>query len=166
MTRADYESPCSNMRLADGRLWPIPIILDVAKEFIKSMGRGSAIALRDPEGSMLSALHVDEVWQPDRRAEVEAVYGTSNPQHPGAEYVLRKTNPWYVGGRLEGVQLPTHYDFRPLRLTPSELRAEFARLGWRRIVAFQTRDPMHRAHQERTTGNSTGRRHRAQAPVV
>ena len=150
MTRADYESTCSNMRLADGRLWPIPIVLDVTEEFAKSMGRGSAIALRDPEGTMLSALHVDEVWQPDRRAEVEAVYLTTNTQHPGMEYVLRKTNPWYVGGRLEGVQLPAHYDFRSLRLTPSELRAEFTRLGWRRIVAFQTRNPMHRAHQELT----------------
>ena len=150
MTRADYESTCSNMRLADGRLWPIPIVLDVTEEFAKSMGRGSAIALRDPEGTMLSALHVDEVWQPDRRAEVEAVYLTTNTQHPGMEYVLRKTNPWYVGGRLEGVQLPAHYDFRSLRLTPSELRAEFIRLGWRRIVAFQTRNPMHRAQQELT----------------
>ncbi len=150
MTRADHESTCSGMRLADGRLWPIPIVLDVTEEFAKSMGRGSAIALRDPEGAMLSALQVDEVWQPDRRAEGEAVYGTLNTHHPGTEYVLRKTHPWYVGGRLEGVQLPTHYDFRSLRLSPSELRAEFARLGWRRIVAFQTCDPMHRAHQEST----------------
>ncbi len=69
MTRADHESTCSGMRLADGRLWPIPIVLDVTEEFAKSMGRGSAIALRDPEGAMLSALQVDEVWQPDRRAE-------------------------------------------------------------------------------------------------
>jgi sulfate adenylyltransferase len=150
MTRADYESTCSNMRLTEGRLWPIPIVLDVTDEFAKSIGGGSAIALRDPEGTMLAALQVDEVWQPDRMAEVEAVYGTTNTQHPGVEYVLRKTNPWYVGGRLEGVQLPAHYDFRSLRMTPSELRAEFIRLGWRRIVAFQTRNPMHRAHQELT----------------
>lgn len=63
---------------------------------------------------------------------------------------MKNTHPWYVGGRLEGIQLPVHYDFRALRLTPAELRAEFMRLGWRRIVAFQTRNPMHRAHQELT----------------
>ena len=150
MTRADYEGTCADMRLADGRLWPIPIVLDVTEEFAKSIGEGSSIVLRDSEGVLLAALHVDEVWQPDRMAEVEAVYGTTNSEHPGVDYVLNRTHPWYVGGRLEGVQLPSHYDFRSLRLTPSELRAAFVRLGWRRIVAFQTRNPMHRAHYELT----------------
>ena len=78
MTRADYESTCSEMRLTDGRLWPIPIVLDVAEEFAKSIRESSTIALRESEGVMLAALHVDEVWQPDRMAEVEAVYGTTN----------------------------------------------------------------------------------------
>jgi len=150
MTRADYESTCSNMRLADGRLWPIPVVLDVAKEFAKSIGEGSTIALRDSEGVMLAALHVDEMWQPDRMAEVRAVYGTTSPEHPGVEYLLDRTYPWYVGGRLEGLRLPSHYDFRSLRLTPSGLRGAFVKLGWRRIVAFQTRNPMHRAHYELT----------------
>jgi sulfate adenylyltransferase len=150
MTRADYESTCSNMRLADGRLWPIPVVLDVAEEFAKSIGEGRTIALRDSEGVVLAALHVDEMWQPDRMAEVGAVYGTTNPEHPGVEYMLNRTYPWCVGGRLEGLQLPSHYDFRSLRLTPSELRAAFVKLGWRRIVAFQTRNPMHRAHYELT----------------
>jgi len=99
---------------------------------------------------MLAALHVEELWQPDRRDEAMAVYGTTSPKHPGASYLLEQTNPWYVGGRLEGIQRPSHYDFRALRLSPAELRAEFVRLGWRRIVAFQTRNPMHRAHQELT----------------
>src|SRR5438270_13973121 len=70
--------------------------------------------------------------------------------HPGADYVMNQAHPWYVGGRIEGVQMPSHYDFRSLRMTPAELRTEFSRLGWRRIVAFQTRNPMHRAHQELT----------------
>ena len=150
MSRADYESTCTRLRLADGRIWPIPIILDVADEFARNIGPGSSIALRDPEGVMLAALHVEELWQPDRRDEAMAVYGTTSPKHPGASYLLEQTNPWYVGGRLEGIQRPSHYDFRALRLSPSELRAEFVRLGWRRIVAFQTRNPMHRAHQELT----------------
>lgn len=150
MSRADYEGVCSNMRLKNGVLWPIPIVLDVTDEFAQSISPGTTVALRDPEGVMLAALHVDEVWKPDRMAEVESVYGTRDTVHPGVEHVLSRTNPWYVGGRLEGIQLPAHYDFRSLRLGPAELRAEFVRLGWRRIVAFQTRNPMHRAHQELT----------------
>ena len=150
LSRADYESICDRMRLADGRIWPMPIILDVTDEFARTIGPGASIALRDPEGVMLAALHVEELWQPDRRDEAMAVYGTTSPKHPGASYLLEQTNPWYVGGRLEGIQRPSHYDFRALRLSPAELRAEFVRLGWRRIVAFQTRNPMHRAHQELT----------------
>lgn len=151
MNRADYEGVCHNMRLKSGVLWPMPITLDVKEEFAKSLKPGSSkVALRDPEGVMLAVLHVEEVWQPDRKAEAEAVFKSTSPAHPGADYVLNKGNAWYVGGRVEGVQPPSHYDFRALRLTPEELRQEFARLGWRRVVAFQTRNPMHRAHQELT----------------
>ncbi len=150
MTRAEAEAVCGSMRLADGTLWPIPIVLDVPEEFARALGAGTTLALRDPEGVMLAALHVAEVWRPDRRAEAEAVYGTTSREHPGVAHLLDRTHPWAVGGRLEAVQLPAHYDFRTLRLTPAELRGEFARLGWRRIVAFQTRNPMHRAHQELT----------------
>jgi sulfate adenylyltransferase len=150
MGRADYESVCSSMRLADGTIWPIPIIFDVPEEFAQKLAVNQTIALRDPEGVMLAVLYVDEVWKPDRLAEAEAVYKTTNTEHPGVAHVLKQTNPWYVGGRLEGLLLPEHYDFRPLRLTPAELRHEFALLGWRKIVAFQTRNPMHRAHFELT----------------
>jgi sulfate adenylyltransferase len=138
------------MRLADGTLWPIPVTLDVSEEFARSINPGRTIALRDPEGVMLAALHVEEIWQPDRQAEAKAVYETTDCDHPGVEYLLRQAHPWYVGGRVEGLYLPSHYDFRTLRLAPAELRGEFVRLGWRRIVAFQTRNPMHRAHQELT----------------
>jgi sulfate adenylyltransferase len=150
MTRADYECVCNSMRLASGQLWPMPVTLDVGEDFARSLKPGARIALRDPEGVMLAALHVEEVWQPDRKAEARAVFNSTSSAHPGADYVVNKASSWYVGGRLEGIQLPSHHDFRPLRLTPSELRAEFARLGWRRVVAFQTRNPMHRAHQELT----------------
>ncbi len=150
MSRSDYESVCCKMRLKNGLLWPIPINLDVTEDFAKSLEPGSKVALRDPEGVMLAVLTVDELWQPNLMAEAETVYGTTNPHHPGVAHILRQTNPWYLAGRLEGVQPPVHYDFRSLRLTPAELRGEFARLGWRRVVAFQTRNPMHRAHQELT----------------
>jgi sulfate adenylyltransferase len=151
MNRADYEGVCHNMRLASGVLWPMPITLDVTEEFAKKLTPGSSkVALRDPEGVMLAVLSVEDVWQPDRSAEAKSVFGSTSKAHPGSDYAINKANPWYVGGKLEGLQQPAHYDFRSLRLTPAELRAEFARLGWRRVVAFQTRNPMHRAHQELT----------------
>ncbi len=151
MTQGDYEGVCHNMRLKSGVLWPMPITLDVKEDFAKSLKAGvSKVALRDAEGVMLAILHVEDVWQPDRKAEAQSVFGTTSAVHPGVDYLLNKGNSWYVGGRLEGVQMPSHYDFRTLRLTPAELRAEFARLGWRRVVAFQTRNPMHRAHVELT----------------
>ena len=151
MTRADYEGVCDSMRLKSGVIWPMPITLDVTEEFAKKLQPGSSkVALRDPEGVMVAVLHVDEVWQPDRQAEAKSVFGTTSTVHPGVDFVLNRANPWYVGGTLEGLQLPTHYDFKALRLTPAELRTEFARLGWRRVVAFQTRNPMHRAHVELT----------------
>ncbi len=151
MNRADFEGVCQDMRLSSGTLWPMPITLDVTEEFAKSLKPGSSkVALRDGEGVMLAVLNVEEVWQPDRAAEAKSVFGTTSKAHPGANYAINLAKPWYVGGKLEGLQMPAHYDFRSLRLTPAELRAEFSRLGWRRVVAFQTRNPMHRAHQELT----------------
>ncbi len=149
MTRRDYESVCHNMRLSNGVLWPMPITLDVTEEFAKKLTAGSSkVALRDPEGVMVAVLRVEDLWQPDRKAEAQAVFASTSPAHPGADYAINKANPWYVGGKIEGTQIPSHYDFRNLRLTPAEVRSEFAREGWRRVVAFQTRNPMHRAHVE------------------
>ena len=151
LNRADYEGVCHNMRLANGTLWPIPITLDVNEDFAKKLTAGSSkIALRDPEGVMLAVLHVEDVWQADRKAEAQAVFNSTSAAHPGADYVINKSNPWYVGGKIEELQPHEHYDFRALRLTPAELRAEFGRLGWTKVVAFQTRNPMHRAHVELT----------------
>src|SRR5438552_3310200 len=150
LARAEYESVCESMRLSDGTLWPIPVALDVAEEVATRLGPGASLALRDAEGVMLAALHVEEVWQPDRRAEAEMVLGTTSAVHPGTAHLMDHTHPWYIAGRLEGMQVPSHYDFTPLRRTPAEVRAEFARRGWTRVVAFQTRNPMHRAHVELT----------------
>src|ERR1700745_1698574 len=128
MNRADYEGVCHNMRLASGVLWPMPITLDVTEDLAKSLKPGtSKVALRDGEGVMLAVLSVGDVWQPDRAAEAKSVFGTTSKAHPGADYAVNKANPWYVGGRLEGLQLPSHYDFCSLRLTPPQSRAEFWR---------------------------------------
>ena len=150
MARADYESVCGSMKLADGTVWPIPITLDVTEELTKKLSPGTTLALRDPEGVMLATLEVEDIWQPDRAGEAEEVYGTGSREHPGVAHLMGKKHPFYLAGRLEGLQLPSHYDFHHLRYTPAALRAEFTRLGWRRIVAFQTRNPMHRAHFELT----------------
>ncbi|MBA7603460.1 putative bifunctional SAT/APS kinase [subsurface metagenome] len=122
----------------------------MSEELAKNLNNGSVLALRDPEGIMLAALNVEEVWQPDLKREAEQTFGSMNPEHPGVAYLQNSTNPWYVSGKLECLQLPNHYDFVELRLTPQQLRAKFATMGWRRVVAFQTRNPMHRAHQELT----------------
>jgi len=150
MTRAEYEGVCNDMRLPDGTLWPIPIVLDISKELGSTLEAGSQLALRDLEGVMLAVLNVEDVWSPDRGREAELVFGTTNTEHPGVNELLNGMGPVYVGGRLEGVQLPLHYDFRPLRFSPGQIREEFARFGWRKVVAFQTRNPMHRAHVELT----------------
>ncbi len=152
MTQSHYDRVCSEMRLADdaGTLWPIPITLDVSEELATSLAPGSKLALRDPEGVMLAVLDVEDIWQPDRMAEAVAVFGTDNREHPGVAHLLDRTQPWYVGGRVTAVQPVTHYDYRQLRHTPAEIRAQFGKLGWTNVVAFQTRNPMHRAHQELT----------------
>ena len=156
LTEVDYEPVLTDMRLADGSLWPMPVTLDVTEEFGEGVSVGDSIALRDPEGVMLAALHIEDMWHPDRKREAETVFGTTNPEHPGVEFLLNGPNPVYLGGRVEGVQLPVHYDFPMLRLTPAELRDEFARRGWTKIVAFQTRNPMHRAHVELTLRAAKG----------
>ncbi len=150
MGRDDYLSVCESARLADGTLWPMPVMLDVPEEVLASVGSEGILALRDPEGTMLAALQVTESWRPDLRAEAAAVFGTTDGTHPGVDHLLNRTNRQYVTGVLEAVQLPEHRDFRYLRHTPAEVRGEFMRRGWNRVVAFQTRNPMHRAHQELT----------------
>ena len=150
MGRADYESVRDRMRLADGTLWPIPVTLDVSEEFATKLAPGDRLSLRDAEGVMLAVLEVTEVWKPDREAEAAAVLGITDPQHPGVDHLLNRSHPYYVSGRLEGLQGPAHYDYRDLRHTPAQLRSQFSTLGWRRVVAFQTRNPLHRAHLELT----------------
>jgi len=147
---ADYDSVCESMRLADGTLWPIPVTLDVPEGVAARAEAEGVLALRDPEGVMIAALHFAEAWRPDLRDEAVAVFGSTDTAHCGVEHLLHRVNPWYVSGALEVLQLPEHRDFRELRHTPSQLRAELERRGWGRVVAFNTRNPMHRVHQELT----------------
>jgi len=156
MGQADHQAVCESMRLADGTLWPIPITLDVSEQVADGLQAGTSVALRDPEGVMLAVLTVNEVWRPDLEAEAKAVFGTTDLLHPGVAYLLQRSHPCYVGGTVEAVQAPIHYDYALLRMTPAEVRGQFERLGWRKIVAFQTRNPMHRAHFELTLRAAKG----------
>jgi sulfate adenylyltransferase len=150
MTQGDYQEVLDRMRLSDGTLWPIPITLDVPGQLADQIGEGDPLALRDPEGVLLAVLTVEGIWEPDRREEAQRVFGTTSDHHPGVDHLLNQTHSVYVGGTVEGIQAPVHYDFRKNRHTPRTLREEFARLGWRSVVGFHTRNPMHRAQVELT----------------
>ena len=150
MSRADYERVCTEMRLADGTLWPIPIPLDVTEQFAEGLSSGARIALRHPEGMVLAVMTVSDIWSPDRRVEAVSVFGTDDDFHPGVFSLLEQTNPVYVGGSIEGLEQPPQHTFPALRRTPGELRELFEQRGWEKVVAFQTRNPMHRAHIELT----------------
>jgi sulfate adenylyltransferase len=146
--QGDYDQVCREMRLASGTLWPIPITLDVGEEFAKEATRGARIALRHPEGMVLALLTVTDVWRPDRELEARCVFGTNDEAHPGVFQLNHQTHPVRLGGPLQGLELPPHHSFQAFRHTPRELRSEFQKLGWKKIVGFQTRNPMHRAHAE------------------
>jgi len=145
----DYEHVLKDMRLADGTVWPMPICLDVSESFAAGLVTGQRLALNDEEGFLLALLTVTDVWCPDKDKEAHAVYGTTDATvHPGAKIFYEQVGNWYVGGTLEGVTLPIHYDFRDLRLTPSETHRRFLQYGWRRVLGFHTREYLNCAHRE------------------
>ncbi|KAJ3067797.1 Sulfate adenylyltransferase [Podochytrium sp. JEL0797] len=153
LNQRDYESVVSNMRLADGSLWPMPINLDVSQDQINSLGlkQGSRLVLRDPvDDAALAILTVDDIYRPDKPREATLVFGADDLAHPAVHYLHNTIKQFYIGGSLEAIQLSPHYDYVENRFTPAELRAHFKKLNWSRVVAFQTRNPMHRAHRELT----------------
>ena len=150
LSEADYNGVVDNMRLADGSLWPMPITLDVSEEFAASLTAGQDIALRDQEGVILATMTVTDNWTPNKALEAEKVFGADDDAHPAVNYLHNQAGKIYLGGPVTGIQQPVHYDFRARRDTPNELRAYFRKMGWRKVVAFQTRNPLHRAHQELT----------------
>ena len=150
MINPDYESVLDRMRLQDGTVWPIPVCLDVNEVEAGKLESGQSVSLRDPEGFMLAVMHIDEIWSIDKEREAQSIFGTADTHHPGVDHLFNHTGTHYVGGSVEGVNTPLHFDFKHLRLNPEEVRAEFFKLGWRRVVGFQTRNPIHRAQFEMT----------------
>jgi len=150
MNGDDYRSVVETMRLADGSLWPMPITLDVDAGVADGMHPGHEVVLRDSDGTPLAVMAVEDVFRPDNRHEALRVFGTLDTGHPGAAEVLNRAGKVCLGGRIRGIQLPAHADFATLRDTPRSLRAWFDANGWHSVVAFQTRNPLHRAHFELT----------------
>ncbi len=146
MSRTDYESVLETMRLANGALFPIPVTLDVSREFITPRTADDKITLRDKEGFAIAVLALEDIWEPDFAREAQLVYATQNRAHPGVAYLYESSHPIYVAGRLQPISGIRHVDYREYRHTPERLQAEFKRNDWERIVAFQTRNPMHLAH--------------------
>lgn len=146
MGRADYDAVLETMRLADGTLWPMPINLDVSEKFAKQAELGQTITLRDPEGVVIANMTVSECWQADKKHEAECVFGTQETCHPGVHYLKNEAGGYYLAGNVVGVTPPLHYDFNQYRDTPASLRANFAEMGWERVIGFQTRNPVHRSH--------------------
>ncbi|KAG9254164.1 sulfate adenylyltransferase [Emericellopsis atlantica] len=153
MTQKDYNGVVEDNRLADGALFSMPITLDVSQKEIDSLGlkEGVRVVLRDLRDDRdLAILTIEDIYQPDKVNEAVKVFGSDDDTHPGIKYLFSTAKQFYVGGKLEAIQRLEHYDFLELRFTPSELRSHFNKLGWQKVVAFQTRNPMHRAHRELT----------------
>ena len=150
MAQGDYAAVLETLRLESGALWPMPITLDVSEAFAEQITLGDEIVLRDSEAVVIAIMTVQDKWTPDKAREARLVFGADDPAHPGVAYLHTQAGTVYLGGPVKGVDRPSHYDFRALRHTPNELRTLFDKWGWRRIVAFQTRNPLHRAHQELT----------------
>jgi sulfate adenylyltransferase len=148
LNEADYDQVLEAMRLSDGTLWPMPVTLDVTEAAVESLSLGNRLALRDHEGWLIAILTIESIWRPDKRREAEQVYATTDEEHPGVDYLLNRAHPVYLGGRLEGIEKSVDHDFIQHRHDPAELRQLFDQRGWSQVVAYQTRTPMHRAHQE------------------
>jgi len=150
MTRSDYESVLDRMRLQNDQLWPIPIYLDVGELQARGLEVGQSVALRDPEGFLLAIMHIEDIWQADRQKEAIKIYGTADRNHPGTDYLFSGVGDYYLGGALEVISTPLHFDFKRLRMTPAEIRASFKKLSWKRMAGFLTHNPIHRPQFEMT----------------
>ena len=144
---ADYLSVLDTMHLSNGLAWSIPVTLSLTDEDVKRIGAGTSVALLPAEGAPpLAIVDLTEVFKRDREKEALAVFGTEDLEHPGVR-ALQEAGDFCLAGPVRALTLPEHDDFVRYRLTPAQTRAEFADRGWRTVVGFQTRNPIHRAHE-------------------
>ncbi len=143
MNKKDYESVVSNMRLEDGTVWPMPVVLDIEHKNFKP---GTELILCDEYGKPLAVMEVESVYKPNKTREAKAIYGTTNTDHFGVNYLFKEVKEYYLGGSVKGISDVERHDFSHLRLTPSELQQFFQEQGWNKVIAFQTRNPLHKVH--------------------
>ncbi len=150
LNKEDTESVLAEMRLKNGQLWPMPINLELDEKTALAAEKAGYLALRDVEGTVLAVLEVQDVWPLDSRAMAEGLFGHCDEAHPTVARLLASEATHLAGGKLHGLQMPRQYLYPQLHHSPAELRALFEQKGWKKVVAFQTRNPMHRAHFEIT----------------
>ena len=144
---ADYVSVLETMHLSGGLAWAIPVTLSLTDDDVKRIGAGNSVAVLSREGGdPIAVVDVAEVFKRDRQKEALGVYGTEDLEHPGVR-ALHDAGDFCLAGTVRALGLPQHHDFLSYRLTPAQTRAEFAERGWRTVVGFQTRNPIHRAHE-------------------
>jgi sulfate adenylyltransferase len=143
----DYVSVLETMHLTNGLAWSIPVTLSLTDDDVKRIGAGGSVALLPREaGDPIAVVEVAEVFKRDRQKESVGVFGTEDLEHPGVQ-ALHDAGDFCLAGAVRALALPEHDDFLPYRLTPAQTRAAFAERGWRTVVGFQTRNPIHRAHE-------------------
>ncbi|MGZ4151998.1 MAG: sulfate adenylyltransferase, partial [Actinomycetota bacterium] len=143
----DYRSILETMHLTGGLPWTIPVTLSASEEDVKRIGRSEAVALIPAErAEPIAILELSEAYKRDKPAEAQSVFGTEDVEHPGVK-ALQAAGDYCLAGNIRVLALPGHDDFVGYRLTPAQTRAEFARRGWHTVVGFQTRNPIHRAHE-------------------
>jgi len=146
LTKKDYQNVVENMRLSDGRVWPIPMTIAISEEEKGALKEGKEAAIISETGDILAILDIKEIYTYDVELEAEAVYRTKDLKHPGVA-ALHKRGKVYVGGDITILEVPKHATFLPYRLTPTQTRKAFRERGWKTICGFQTRNPIHRAHE-------------------
>ena len=150
VTQADFQSICRDMKLADGTLWPIPITLAVDEDVKASLQVGGRAALHHADGTLMAVIDVAEIFAHDKTLEIPAVFRTEDAAHPGVKQVMDEGD-WLVGGTIHVVELVPQQEpgeqFTEHRLPPAATRAAFADRGCKTVAAFQTRNPIHRAHE-------------------
>ncbi|MGB2985288.1 MAG: sulfate adenylyltransferase [Phycisphaerae bacterium] len=146
MGEADYHSACDNITLTDGTVWPIPITCSVDDVTASKISIGDRVGLSDDAGRLLGYMTVDEKYKQDKRKQAIKAYGTEDEAHPGVK-VAMESGDFCLAGKVDVVTSRHDPMFPVHRLTPRQTRAEFQKRGWKTVVAFQTRNPIHRAHE-------------------
>ena len=150
MTKLDYDQVLENMRLGNGKLFPMPVVLDVNEDFSQNLSVNDKITLRNKEGFIIAEMLIESIWKPDLEKEAKLIYGTKDLSHPAVRFLMQSSNHIYLGGSIKKINMPNYYDYEKYRLSPNRLKNIFKKMGWKKIIAFQTRNPMHRAHVEMT----------------